>query len=171
MLDTNQRRYSSRDQIDQAKFSRRCFNIKSGSQRIHPIKFCDSVLIVIDPCTLRPQPHPYLKTGFTSPDFSSFLNRTKAGMTIPTHRPRLFFAGCTSFMVPLLAPEGMFANCGRARYNGLRMCKAMGRACARQWLAHVQSNGMRMAMVHVNGAIKAIGCACARQLSAHMQSN
>ena len=46
----------------------------------------------------------------------------------------------------------MFANCGRARYNGLRMCKAKGRACARQWLAHVQSNGVRMAMVHVNGA-------------------
>ena len=68
-------------------------------------------------------------------------------------------------------PDGMFANCGRARYNGLRMCKAMGRACARQWLAHVQSNGMRMAMVHVNGAIKAIGWACASQLSAHMQSN
>ena len=31
--------------------------------------------------------------------------------------------------------------------NGLRMCKAMGRACARHWPAHVQSNGMRMAMV------------------------
>ena len=46
----------------------------------------------------------------------------------------------------------MFANCGRARYNGLRMRKAKGRACARQWLAHVQSNGVRMAMVHVNGA-------------------
>ena len=42
--------------------------------------------------------------------------------------------------------------CGRARYNGLRMRKAKGRACARQWLAHVQSNGVRMAMVHVNGA-------------------
>ena len=46
----------------------------------------------------------------------------------------------------------MFANCGRARYNGLRMRKAKGHACARQWLAHVQSNGVRMAMVHVNGA-------------------
>ena len=73
----------------------------------------------------------------------------------------------------------MFANCGRARYNGLRMCKAMGRACARQWLARVQSNGMRMAMVHVNGAIKAIGWAMgmrkaivyeyAKQLVAHAQ--
>ena len=49
-------------------------------------------------------------------------------------------------------PGSMFANCGRARYNGLHMCKAKGRACARQWLAHVQSNGVRMAMVHVNGA-------------------
>ena len=28
-------------------------------------------------------------------------------------------------------PGGMFANCGRARYNGARMCKAMGRACAK----------------------------------------
>ena len=49
-------------------------------------------------------------------------------------------------------PARIFANCGRARYNGLRMRKAKGRACARQWLAHVQSNGVRMAMVHVNGA-------------------
>ena len=65
-------------------------------------------------------------------------------------------------------PGGMFANCGCARYNGLRMCKAMGCACARQWLVLVQSNGMRMAMVHVNGAIISIGCACARQLSAHI---
>ena len=38
------------------------------------------------------------------------------------------------------------------RYNSLRMRKPMGRACARQWLAHVQSNGVCMAMVHVNGA-------------------
>ena len=29
-------------------------------------------------------------------------------------------------------PGGMFANCGRARHNGARMCKAMGRACAKQ---------------------------------------
>ena len=50
------------------------------------------------------------------------------------------------------SPGCMFANCGRARYNGLHMCKAKGRTCARQWLAHVQSNGVRMAMVHVNGA-------------------
>ena len=41
----------------------------------------------------------------------------------------------------------MFANCGRARYNGARMCKVMACACAKQWLAHVQSNGVRMAMV------------------------
>ena len=34
--------------------------------------------------------------------------------------------------------------------NGLRMCKAMGRACAKQWLAHVQSNCVRMAMARVN---------------------
>ena len=46
-----------------------------------------------------------------------------------------------------ILPGRMFANCGRARYNGARMCKAMGRACAKQWLAHVQSNGVRMAMV------------------------
>ena len=51
-----------------------------------------------------------------------------------------------------LVPGCMFANCGSARCNGLRMRKAKGRACARQWLAHVQSNGVRMAMVHVNGA-------------------
>ena len=57
----------------------------------------------------------------------------------------------------------MFANCGRARYNGARMCKAMGRACAKQWLAHVQSNGARMR--------KALACACAKQWLAHVQSN
>ena len=33
-------------------------------------------------------------------------------------------------------PGRMFANCGRARYNGARMCKAIGRACAKQWRAH-----------------------------------
>ena len=35
--------------------------------------------------------------------------------------------------------------------NDLRMCKAMGRACARHWPAHVQSNGLRMC--------KAMACA------------
>ena len=35
--------------------------------------------------------------------------------------------------------------------NSLRMCKAMGRACARHWPAHVQSNGLRMC--------KAMACA------------
>ena len=33
-------------------------------------------------------------------------------------------------------PGGMFANCGRARYNGARMCKVMACACAKQWRAH-----------------------------------
>ena len=33
----------------------------------------------------------------------------------------------------------------------------MGRTCAKQWGAHVQSNGVRMAMARVNGA-------CAKQL-------
>ena len=61
-------------------------------------------------------------------------------------------------------PGRMFANCGRARYNGARMCKAMGRACAKQWLAHVQSNGVHMAMARVNGA-------CAKQLGEHAQGN
>ena len=61
-------------------------------------------------------------------------------------------------------PARIFANRGRALYNGLRMCKAMGRACARQWLAHVQSDGVRMGMVHVKRA-------CARQLCARVQSN
>ena len=60
-------------------------------------------------------------------------------------------------------PGRMFANCGRARYNGARMCKAMGRACAKQGLAHVQSNGARMR--------KALACACAKQWLAHVQSN
>ena len=63
----------------------------------------------------------------------------------------------------LVHPGRMFANCGRARYNGARMCKAMGRACAKQWLAHVQSNGARMR--------KALACACAKQWLAHVQSN
>ena len=36
----------------------------------------------------------------------------------------------------------------------------MGRACAKQWGAHVQSNGVRMAMARVNGA-------CAKQLGEH----
>ena len=48
-------------------------------------------------------------------------------------------------------PGGMFANCGRARYNGARMCKAMGRACAKQWGAHAQGIGLRMC--------KAMACA------------
>ena len=61
-------------------------------------------------------------------------------------------------------PGRMFMNCGRAQYNGARMCKAMGRACAKQWLAHVQSNGVRMAMACVNGA-------CAKQLGEHAQGN
>ena len=59
---------------------------------------------------------------------------------------------CVCFNCVLKRVCGMFVNCGRARYNGLRMRKVMGRACARQWLVHVQSNVMRMAMVHVNGA-------------------
>ena len=36
----------------------------------------------------------------------------------------------------------------------------MGRACAKQWGAHVQSNGVRMAMARVNGA-------CAKQMGKH----
>ena len=43
-----------------------------------------------------------------------------------------------------LVPGCMFANCGSARCNGLRMRKAIG---------------VRMAMVHVNGAEK-----CASEL-------
>ena len=39
----------------------------------------------------------------------------------------------------------------------------MGRACAKQWLAHVQSNGARMR--------KALACACAKQWFAHVHSN
>ena len=40
----------------------------------------------------------------------------------------------------------------------------MGRTCAKQWGAHVQSNGVRMAMARVNGA-------CAKQLGEHAQGN
>ena len=34
-------------------------------------------------------------------------------------------------LIGTVLPGCMFANCGRARYNGARMCKAMGRACAK----------------------------------------
>ena len=48
--------------------------------------------------------------------------------------------------------------------NGARMCKVMACACAKQWLAHVQSNGVHMAIARVNGA-------CAKQLGEHAQGN
>merc|ERR1711923_574057 len=44
------------------------------------------------------------------------------------------------------------------------MCKVMACACAKRWLAHVQSNGLRMAIARVNGA-------CAKQLGEHAQGN
>ena len=42
----------------------------------------------------------------------------------------------------------MFVNCGRTRYNGLRMRKAMACACVKQWCAHGDGSckwGMRKA--------------------------
>ena len=44
------------------------------------------------------------------------------------------------------------------------MRKALACTCAKQWLAHVKSNGVRMAMARVNGA-------CAKQLGEHAQGN
>ena len=41
------------------------------------------------------------------------------------------FVGNAIAMVFFSCPGRMFANCGRARFNGARMCKAMGRACAK----------------------------------------
>ena len=71
---------------------------------------------------------------------------------------------CNNVFSLFQQPGGMFANCGRARYDGAHMCKAMGCACARHWPAHVQSNGVRMAMAHVIGA-------SAKQLGEHAQGN
>ena len=42
--------------------------------------------------------------------------------------------------------------------NGLRMCKAMGRACARHWPAHVKSNGLRMCKAMVVRNAHGDGC-------------